>query len=125
MLPTGNEAAPKSVNFQGKEISWTEFLDKSHTNAFLILRNGVLTYQYYRDGFTPTTRLPSYSVGKTMTSIMIGQLVASGKIKESDTFVNFFPEFKTGGTFDQITIQQLLDMQGGVGVSDKIGRAHV
>ena len=118
MLPTGNEAAPKSVNFQGKEISWTEFLDKSHTNAFLILRNGVLTYQYYRDGFTPTTRLPSYSVGKTMTSIMIGQLVASGKIKESDTFVNFFPEFKTGGTFDQITIQQLLDMQGGVGVSD-------
>ena len=86
-LPTGNEAAPKTVNFQGVEIPWSDFLDKSHTNVFLILRNGVLTYQYYRDGFTPTTRLPSYSVGKTMTSIMVGQLIAAGKIKESDTFV--------------------------------------
>ena len=117
-LPTGNEAAPKTVNFQGVEIPWSDFLDKSHTNVFLILRNGVLTYQYYRDGFTPTTRLPSYSVGKTMTSIMVGQLIAAGKIKESDTFVKYFPEYKTGGSFDKITVQQLLDMQSGVGVSD-------
>jgi CubicO group peptidase (beta-lactamase class C family) len=117
-LPTGSEAAPKTVTWQGSQVGWQEFLDKSYTNAFLILRNGVITYQYYRDGFTPTTRLPSYSVGKTMTSIMAGQLIAAGKLKESDTFVKYFPEFKTGGSFDKITVQQLLDMQSGVGVSD-------
>ena len=117
-LPTANEAAPKSVMWGGKEVSWQDFLDKSYTNVFLILRNGVLTYQYYKDGFTPTTRLPSYSVGKTMTSIMAGQLIAAGKLKESDTFVKYFPEFKTGGSFDKITVQQLLDMQSGVGVKD-------
>ena len=117
-LPTGNEKAPATVTWQGKQVSWQEFLDKSYTNAFLIVRNGVITYQYYKDGFTPTTRLPSYSVGKTMTSIMAGQLIRDGKLKESDTFVKYFPEYKTGGSFDKVTIQQLLDMQSGVGVSD-------
>jgi CubicO group peptidase (beta-lactamase class C family) len=117
-LPTGHENAPTTVTWQGSKVSWQEFLDKSYTNALLIVRNGVVTYQYYKDGFTPTTRLPSYSVGKTMLSIVVGQLVAQGKIKESDTFVSYFPEYKTGGSFDKITIQQLLDMQSGVGVSD-------
>ena len=70
-LPTGHENAPTTVTWQGSKVSWQEFLDKSYTNAFLILRNGVLTYQYYRDGFTPTTRLPSYSVGKTMLSLSL------------------------------------------------------
>lgn len=117
-LPTGSEKIPSTVNWKGSDVPWQKFLDESYTNAFLILRNGVVTYQYYRDGFTPTTRLPSYSVGKTMLSIVVGQLVAQGKIKESDTFVQYFPEYKTGGSFDKITIQQLLDMQSGVGVSD-------
>ncbi len=117
-LTTANENMPVRVNWQGKLVPWQEFLDTTHTNVFLVLRNGVLTYQYYRDGFTPTTRLPSYSVGKTMTSIMVGQLVASGKIKESDKFVDYFPEYKNGTSFDRVTIGELLDMRGGVGVSD-------
>ena len=117
-LPTGKENPPKTVNWKGQEVPWQKFLDESYTNAFLILRNGVITYQYYRDGFSPTTRLPSYSVGKTMLSLVVGQLISKGKIKESDTFVQYFPEFKTGGSFDKITVQQLLDMQSGVGVSD-------
>ena len=117
-LPTGHENPPTTVTWQGSKVPWQEFLDKSYTNVFLILRNGVITYQYYRDGFTPTTRLPSYSVGKTMLSLVVGQLIAQGKIKESDTFVSYFPEYKTGGSFDKITVQQLLDMQSGVGVSD-------
>ncbi len=115
---TANEKMPNSVSWNGKSISWQEFLDTAHTNVFLVLRNGVLTYQYYRDGFTPTTRLPSYSVGKTMTSIMVGQLIAAGKIKESDKFVDYFPEYKNGTSFDRVTIGQLLDMRSGVGVSD-------
>ena len=117
-LAIANEKLPATVAWNGKQISWQEFLDNSYTNVFLVLRNGVLTYQYYRDGFTPTTRLPSYSVGKSMTSIMVGQLIAAGKIKESDKFVDFFPEYKNGTSFDRVTIGQLLDMRGGVGVSD-------
>ncbi len=106
------------VTYNGKPISFQSFLDTTHTNAFLVIRNGKITYEYYKDTKFSTTRLPSYSVGKTMTSLVVGQLIDQGKISESDTFVKYFPEYRTGGSFDKITIQQLLDMQSGVGVSD-------
>ena len=116
--PTASEKMPSTVPWDGGTLSWQEFLDKSNTNAFLVIRNGVITYEYYKSGITASTQLPSYSVAKTMTSLLIGKLISEGKIKESDTFVKFFPEYKTGTTFDKVTIQSLLDMESGVGVSD-------
>jgi len=118
--PTGTEQMPATVQYQGKSLTWDEFLQNSYTNAFLVVRNGVITYEYYntKAGMTKTTLLPSYSMAKTLTSLVIGQLVTEGKIHESDTFVSFFPEWKTGTTFDKVTIQSLLDMEAGVGVTD-------
>jgi len=46
-LPSSHEAIPASVEWMGKTITWQQFLDISNTNAFLVLRNGVLTYEYY------------------------------------------------------------------------------
>jgi len=106
------------VNYNGESLAFQEFLDKTHTNAFLVIRNGKLVHEYYKNPKFADTRLPSYSVGKAMTSIVAGQLIDQGKISEKDTFVKFFPEYKTDGDFDAVTIQQLLDMQSGVGVSD-------
>jgi CubicO group peptidase (beta-lactamase class C family) len=106
------------VTYRGEKVSFQQFLDTTHTNAFLVIRNGKITHEYYKEKAFTKTRLPSYSVGKAMTSLVVGQLIDQGKISESDTFVKYFPEYKTGGAFDKITIQQLLDMQSGVGVSD-------
>jgi CubicO group peptidase (beta-lactamase class C family) len=116
--PTSTEATPDTVAWKGKQIKWQDFLDRTNTNAFLLVRNGVITYEYYKTGFSETSQLPSYSVAKTMTAIIAGQLIAQGKLKESDTFIKFFPELKTGTSFDRVTVQTLLDMQSGVGVSD-------
>jgi len=85
-LPTGIEVMPK-VDYQGNNIAFNDFLKITKTNAFLVIRNGMLTYQYYNDGFSESSKLPSYSVAKTMTSLMIGKLIADGKIAESDHFV--------------------------------------
>jgi CubicO group peptidase (beta-lactamase class C family) len=114
----GPPETPGEVVYRDKTITFQEFLDTTHTNAFLVIRGGKIAYEYYKDAKYSTMRLPSYSVGKTMTSLVVGQLIDQGKIRESDTFVKYFPEYKTGGSFDTITIQQLLDMQSGVGVSD-------
>jgi CubicO group peptidase (beta-lactamase class C family) len=114
----GTAEEPQTVVYNGASMSFKKFADTTHTNAFLIVRGGKITYEYYKEQKYSTMRLPSYSVGKTMTSLVVGQLVDQGKISESDTFIKYFPEYKTGTSFDKITIQQLLDMQSGVGVSD-------
>ena len=107
-----------TVNYNGSNIAFSDFLQKTHTNAFLVIRHGKITYENYLNGKTQSSRLPSYSVAKTMTSLIIGQLVAQGKVKESDTFVSFYPEYKAGTTFDKVTVKNLLDMNSGIGVSD-------
>ena len=112
------EAMPSKIDWSGKPLLWADFLAKTSTNAFLVIRNGVITYEWYSKSTTAHTKLPSYSVAKTLTSIMIGQLIAAGKISEDDSFVKFFPQYKTGGDFDKVTIRTLLDMQAGVAVSD-------
>jgi CubicO group peptidase (beta-lactamase class C family) len=117
-LPVASEKMPAEIIYKGTSLAFNEFLKQTDTNAFLVIRNGVMTYEWYKDGVTQSTQLPSYSVAKTMTSIMIGQLINQGKIKESDKFVDYFPNLKAGSSFDLVTIQQLLDMQAGVGVSD-------
>ena len=117
-IPRGTEAMPKEVQYRKTTTSWSNFLKETNTNAFLVIRNGVLTYEWYKPGFSASTEFPSYSVAKTMTSIMIGRLISEGKIKESDRFVDFYPELKNGSAFDRVTIKSLLDMQGGIAVSD-------
>ncbi|CAB4532105.1 unannotated protein [freshwater metagenome] len=106
------------VTWNGKKQSFDVFLKETNTNAFLVIRGGKITYEQYWNGKTKSTVLPSYSVAKTMTSILIGQLIDEGKIKESDTFVSILPEFKADSSFDKVTIKNLLDMNSGISVSD-------
>ena len=115
---SGNSETVQNVKYDGKRITFDEFLSKTSTNAFLIVRDGKITYESYLNGKSEATILPSYSVAKTMTSLLIGQLIDEGKIKESDTFVSILPKFKAGTSFDSVTIKDLLDMNSGIGVSD-------
>ncbi len=115
---TGNSETVENVKYDGKRITFDEFLSKTSTNAFLIIRDGKITYESYLNGKSESTILPSYSVAKTMTSLLIGQLIDEGKIKESDTFVSILPNFKAGTPFDKVTVKNLLDMNSGIGVSD-------
>ncbi|MBU6214107.1 MAG: beta-lactamase family protein [Actinomycetales bacterium] len=98
--------------------SVSSFLSDTKTNAFLVVRDGKVAFEWYGNGFTKDSLLPSYSVAKSVVGILAGQAIAAGKLKESDTFVSLFPEFKTGSDFDKVTLRDLLDMRGGVGVAD-------
>jgi CubicO group peptidase (beta-lactamase class C family) len=106
------------VTWNGKSVPFEQFMEETDTNAFLVIRKGKITYEKYLNGKTASTVLPSYSVAKTMTSLVIGQLIDESAIKESDTFVSVLPEFTAGTSFDKVTIKDLLDMNSGIGVSD-------
>ena len=114
----GTQEVIGEVTWNGAKVSFDEFLTATQTNAFIVIRGGKITYEKYLNGKNESTVLPSYSVAKTMTSLVIGQLIDEGKIKESDTFVSLLPEFKAGTSFDKVTIENLLDMNSGIGVSD-------
>lgn len=54
------------------------------TRGVVIIQNGQLVYERYRDGFTPDTRHISWSVAKSITSSLVGRAVQTGLITSID-----------------------------------------
>ncbi|MFC7450432.1 serine hydrolase domain-containing protein [Rhodococcus daqingensis] len=117
-LPVNPIPLPETVPWKGEQIPVAQFLESTHTNAFLVLRDGALTHEWYRDGVEPTTRLSSWSMAKSVVSLLIGRAIDAGKLREDDRLVDILPELTTGGEYDTVTVRHLLDMTAGVDVSE-------
>lgn len=94
--------------------------NKTGTEAFLVLRNDTLLYEYYGKGFDLTSVFTSFSLVKIYVSTLVGIAIDEGFIDSLDQKASdFLPELKRKG-LDQITIHQLLEMQSGIKSSESL-----
>jgi CubicO group peptidase (beta-lactamase class C family) len=117
-LPVDPQPLPSLVPWKGSTITPEEFLSTTHTQAFLVLRDGVITHEWYGEGTSASTRLSSWSTAKSVVSLLVGQAIADGKLCEQDRLVEILPHLRAGGAYDDITIKHLLDMTSGVDVPE-------
>jgi CubicO group peptidase (beta-lactamase class C family) len=100
-----------------KELNGTpfeKFLEDNKTVAFLIIKNDTIQYEKYFKGYDKESIVPSFSMAKSITSILIGCAIDEGLIKSVDEPVtNYIPELTKNG-FDKVTIKQLLQMTSGI-----------
>lgn len=83
-----------------------------------MLRDGKVIYEWYGDGFTADTRMPSWSVARSVVSLLVGQAIERGKLHESDRLVDLLPELRSKDTYDSITVRDLPDMSSGIDVDE-------
>lgn len=106
--------APKMVYFDSDSLPFGEFLDKKNTVAFLIIRRDTILYENYWRNYDETSIVPSFSMAKSMTSMLIGCAIEDGLIQSVDEPVtNYIPELKDNG-FDKVTIEHVLQMTSGI-----------
>jgi len=92
------------------ETFYTSF-KKYQTLAFLVAHNGKLVHEEYWSGYSSNSSTNSWSVAKSIVSILIGAAIKDGKIKSVDQQVSdFLPEFKGTG----LKIKHLLTMSSGI-----------
>lgn len=107
---TENGKFPDSLNAGGKKVSFPDFLDDHKTVAFLIIRNDTIQYEKYFAGYTKESIVPSFSMAKSITSILIGCAIDDGLIKSVDEpITNYIPELSKNG-FEKVTIKHVLQM---------------
>jgi CubicO group peptidase (beta-lactamase class C family) len=83
------------------------------TRAVLVLHDGEVAAERYGEGYSPRTKFLGWSMSKTVTGVMIGALVAEGRLRLDDP-----PPIPTwqrpGDPRGEITLRQLLQMRSGL-----------
>lgn len=115
---------PDHVSWKGQTVPLGAMLDATHTNAFLVVQNGVLVHEWYRRGKGQTTLFPSWSVAKSIVSLLVGSAVARGKLSETDKVSALLPELRHPTVYGQITVRNLLDMTSGIAVPENYDPSH-
>ena len=84
------------------------------TVAFLIIKNDSIWYEDYAAGYDENSLTNSFSMGKSITTALLGKAIKDGYIKSLDQPVSdFFPEFKNS-EFPVLTVGDLSSMASGL-----------
>ncbi|NJO13847.1 MAG: serine hydrolase [Rhizobiales bacterium] len=83
------------------------------TRAVVVMANGEIAAERYGPGYTQDTRFVSWSMAKTVTAVLIGMLVADGKLALDDPAP--VPQWqRPGDPRGAITLRHLLQMRSGL-----------
>jgi len=101
----------------GKQVGDVErFLIRSNTTSFLVIKNDVVIYENYFNGFKRDSIVTSFSTAKSFDSSLVGIAIDEEKIGSvHDPITKYLPELaRRDPRFAQITIQDLLLMSSGI-----------
>ncbi len=91
----------------------SRLLKDMETSAFLVIMNDSICFETYNDGFDENTVSNSFSVAKSIVSILVGIAADEGKLKVTDPVSRFLPEFSEGENA-KLRIEHLLKMSSGL-----------
>lgn len=85
------------------------FLDTTFADAFIILHQGKIGFEWYAKGRSSKDRHIVFSVTKSIIGSLTGVLVEQGKIDVEKLVPYYIPEM-SGSAFDDVSVRHLLDM---------------
>jgi CubicO group peptidase (beta-lactamase class C family) len=102
--------APKTIS----ETPFEEYLEDNKTVAFLIIQHDTIQYENYFRDYERESIVASFSMAKSVTSILVGCAIDDGFIQSvEEPVTNYIPELKENG-FDEVKIKHLLQMTSGL-----------
>ena len=108
--------ADKPLKVDGRDgAAWlTGYMAKYHVAGVMVLQDGRVRLQRYALDFGPQQRWTSFSVAKSVTSVLLGIALQQGYIHGmDDTLATYIPELR-GSAYASVTVEQLLTMTSGV-----------
>lgn len=95
-------------------LTLDEYARRQNVAGLLVIRHGAIFYERYGLGNTDTSRWVSFSISKSVVSLLFGAALRDGYIESIDeTVVDYLPRLD-GSPYEQTTIENLLHMASGV-----------
>ncbi|MGJ8681806.1 serine hydrolase domain-containing protein [Paraglaciecola sp.] len=113
LWPTGETVTSINTNLQMvvDDIVAADNQAGLDTRALLVIKNGNLLAESYGPDFTQNSKFLGWSMGKSLTSIMVGNLALKHSVKDTETML--FESWK-GDERKDITLKNLLQMSSGL-----------
>ncbi|WP_421953601.1 serine hydrolase domain-containing protein [Polaromonas sp.] len=118
-LPVAAVAPVIVYRYQNVSYTLANYLDRQRTTGLLVLRNGEIVAEHYRYGRKDDARFLSFSMAKSVTSLLIGQALALGIINSLDDRADKYVKALAGSPYGATTIRQLLRMSSGLTFSER------
>lgn len=86
------------------------------TVALLVMRRGELVYERYFNGYGVDSIATSFSMAKSVVSLLVGMAIEQGRITSvDDPITRYLPELRgNDARFERITLRHLLAMRSGI-----------
>jgi CubicO group peptidase (beta-lactamase class C family) len=113
-LPRAERPLDFTYSWQGQAVPASQFAERTLTNALLIIKDGRIVSETYRNGSTAASRFAGWSISKSITSVLFGCALADGSIASLNTpITQFLPELANSG-YANATILDVMEMRSGV-----------
>ena len=114
-------AQPPAISYRYRNIGYTlaEYLERQRATGLLVLKNGEIVAEHYRYGRKDDARFLSFSMAKSVTSLLIGQAHARGLIASLDDPAEKYVTALAGSPYGATTVRQLLRMSSGLTFTER------
>ena len=104
------------ISYRYKNNTYTiqDYINKFKVGGLIILRNGKILHEEYNFGNNQESRWISFSVTKSVTSMLLGAAIKDGFIKNvEESVVTYLPHL-INSSYKDVTIKQVLHMSSGI-----------
>lgn len=118
-LPREAGFVPPDYTYAGQRRSYADFAARTYTNALLVIRDERIVFEDYRNRSTEADRFISFSMAKSITSLLVGIALDRGDVRSLDDKAgDYVPELKDGA-YGDVSIRHILQMRSGVDYEER------
>jgi CubicO group peptidase (beta-lactamase class C family) len=114
LRPADASLPPIRYDLDGETHTLQDFLARPSTVGLVVVQGDRILFEHYAPGHDEATPWVSFSVSKSVTSMLIGAAVHDGYIASLDEPVSSYLPRLRGTDYEDVSIEQVLHMSSGV-----------
>jgi CubicO group peptidase (beta-lactamase class C family) len=114
-------AQPPAIHYRFRNIRYTldDYLERQRVSGLLLIRNGEIVAERYRYGRGEDARFLSFSMAKSVISMLMGVAVERGVIASLDDPAQKYATALAGSPYGATSLRHLLRMSSGLVFSER------
>jgi len=118
-LPRADGFVMPQASLAGGAVDYSAWADGTFTNGLLVLRDGQVVFEDYRNRMTADTPHIAFSMTKTITAMLVGQALEQGEIGSLDDLASKYVPALADGAYGRATIRNILEMRSGADIEER------